>query len=367
MSSTSVNQSRSRSYTLPFFAPDSFWNTPIQPEAAVDARSGQWIEMLREAQGGRGLHINLLEWTIPVFFADADTSRYDLHPKLPRCPLSQGHMIASERKLGPDHPCGLHASVAGGVPIPLEAVPDPRHDAHMAVVDVDEGRAYDFWQCRREEDGSWHTNSAISYELDGPGVFAEEDLGGIENDESIHLYGPCRASGVPLLAGLILEDEIRAGRIAHKLAFACPVPALQEYVNPPATWTDGWLPGGVPEGCVLQLDPDLDLSTFQLPAAALTVAKALQEFGAVLVDYAGSVTLGGELLDPHPGRSWNGLLEEWALGDLPFTHFRILETGPRVPKGSHPVYHQGMSRLFYEYLEKQGERAIPAREKTFRN
>ncbi|MDF3129500.1 hypothetical protein P0Y35_09870 [Kiritimatiellaeota bacterium B1221] len=347
--------------SLPFFAKDSFWNTPIQPDARPDSRSQEWVGLLADAQAGRGFHINLHEWTIPVFEADPTVPLVPLHPKLPRCPLSQGHMIASEEKLGPDHPCGLHVSVKNGVPIPPEAVPDPCHDAHMVVIDQKENRAYDFWQCRQEQDGSWHSNSAIAYNLDGPGIFTPSDLDGIENDESVHLYGPCRASGVPILAGLMMQEEIRSGHIRHRLAFACPVPALQQRVYPPAAWTDGWLPGGVPEGCVLQLDPSLDLSQFDLSPAARTVARALQEFGAVLVDYAGSVTLSGELLSPHPGRSWDDLLDEWALDHLPWSHFRILDTGPLETTGSHPVYHQGMSALFYKHLEEQGESVIPAR------
>jgi hypothetical protein len=347
---------------MPFFAPDSFWNTPISRVAREDVHSGKWIALLTESQGGgRGLHINLKEWTMPVFRAGKNTPRYHLHPKLLRCPLSQGHVLATEKKLSPSHPCGIHHSVSGGVPIPDEAVPDPRHDAHMIVIDEDEARVYDFWQCRREADGTWHTNAAIAYDLRGSGVFKPEDLDGIENDESVHFYGPCRASGVPALAGLIMEDEIRSGRIDHKLAFACPVPGLQQRVYPPAVWTDGWLPGGLPEGCILQLDPGLDLAAFHLSPAAQTIARALQEYGAALVDYAGGVTLSGELLDPHPGRSWDGQLGEWDLEKIPFQFYRILETGPLEHTGSHPVYHQGMSRLFYEYLEKNGEAAIPVR------
>jgi len=350
-------------FTPPFFSPDSFWNTPIPDTARTDNQSDHWIRLLTEAQRsrGRGLHINLKEWTMPVFQAGNQTPRHQLHPKLLRCPLSQGHVIASEKKLNPDHPCGIHRNIAAGAPIPDEAVPDPRHDAHMIVIDEDEERVYDFWQCRREADGTWHTNSAISYDLWGSGVFKPEDLDGIENDESVHFYGPCRASGVPALAGLIMEDEIRSGLIAHKLAFACPVPGLQQRVYPPAAWTDGWLPGGLPEGCTLQLDTSLDLTAFDLSPAALTIARALQIYGAVLVDYAGSVTLSGELLDPHPGRTWDGFLGEWDLEQIPFSHFRILETGPLEFSGSHPIYHQGMSRLFYEYLENNGEKSIPAR------
>lgn len=348
----------------PFFAPDSFWNTPIAADARADAESARWVRLMADTRPDGGMHINLHDWTIPVFHADASTPRHRLHPKLIRCHLSQGHVKTSEKRLTAEHPLGLHASVRGaeGVPIPEEAVPDAKQDAHMTIVDVEARRAYDLWQCRREADGTWHTNAAIAYDLDGPGVFRPEDLDGIANDESVHFYGPCRASGVPLLGGLIMRDEIEAGRIAHKLAFACPVPGLQRHVYPPATWTDGWLPGGVPEGCVLQLDPTLDLGRFGLSGAALVVAKALQEFGATLVDYAGGVTLYGESLEPHAGASWSGVLGEDDLFGLGWEHFRILETGPLREQGSHPVFHQGMSRLFYEHVEKHGADALIAME-----
>ncbi|MFA6285931.1 MAG: hypothetical protein WC661_01000 [Opitutaceae bacterium] len=345
--------------SAPFFSPGSFWNTPITANAAADPESARWIALLSGSQTAlRGLHINLHDWTIPVFRADASTPRHKLHPKLLRCHLSQGHVKTSEPHLTPDHPLGLHTSVLDGVPIPEEAVPDAKQDAHMSIIDVSARRAYDLWQCRREPDGSWRTNAAIAYDLDGSGLFTPADLPRIHNDESVHFHGPCRASGVPLLGGLIMRDEIAAGRIAHKLAFACPVPGLQRRVYPPAVWTDGWLPGGVPEGCILQLDPALDLNAFNLTPAALVVARALQEYGATLVDYAGGVTLYGESLEPHPGATWRGVLGEDDLGGIGFGHYRILETGPLTEGGSHPVFHQGMSRLFYDYIEKNGAECL---------
>jgi hypothetical protein len=339
------------------FAPNSFWNTPIPADAFTDKESGPWIRLLDEAQLGHGLHINLHAWTIPVFRADAHTSRYQLHPKLLHCRLSQGHVKTIESRLHEPHTLGLHPSVRAGVPIPSEAIPDSQADAHMTVIDESDRRAYDLWQCRREADGTWHTNAAIAYDLGGPGVFTPEDIAGIRNDESIHFYGPCRASGVPALAGLIMLDEIRAGRINHKLAFACPVPGLQRYVYPPATWTDGWLPGGVPEGSIIQLDPALNVAAFKLSPAATIIARALQEYGAALVDFGGSVTLYGELSE-----SWRGVLAEDDLFPIPLEHFRVLETGPLRVGGSHPIYHQGMSRLFYEYIERHGTQQLEALE-----
>jgi hypothetical protein len=268
--------------------------------------------------------------------------------------LSQGHVKTTEPKLDKNHPSGIHASVRlSGVPIPDCAVPDGEQDAHMSIIDTTARRVYDLWQCRRDENGNWYTNAAIAYDLDGPGVFTAADIDGIQKDESVHFYGPCRASGVPAIAGLVMREEILSGRIKHKLAFACPVPGLQRYVSP-ATWTDGWLPGGIPEGSTIRLDPLLDLDRFKLGSAAKIVARALQEYGAVLVDYAGAVTLYGELLEPHHDRTWDGILAEEDLFPIGFEHFAVLHAGTPSIGGSHPVYHQGLSRLFYEYVERHG-------------
>ncbi len=345
--------------TCPVFSPDSFWNTPIPAGAPTAADSDRWLRLLHEFQpGNTGLHINLHAWTFPVFRADAGTPRRQLHPKLLRCNLSQGHVKTVEKRLGSRHVLGLHPSVKKGVPVPKGAVPDKEADAHMCVIDTDARRAYDLWQCRQEEDGTWLTNSAIAYDLDGPGVFTREDIADIGDDESVHFYGPCRASGTPILAGLILKQEMESGRIAHKLAFCCPVPGLQRYVSPPAIWTDGWMPEGLPEGSLIQLDPALDLSRFSLSPAARVVTRALQEYGAVLCDYGGSASLYGELLEPHPGKTWRGSLGEEDLFPIRFEHFRVLESDRVQAGGSHPVYHCGMSALFYDYIRRHGTESL---------
>ena len=342
-----------------WFAPDSFWNQPLPPDSVADTHSARWCGLLAAAhaadptRGEAGLHLNLHAWTLPIYYADASTPRRALRPKLLECRYSQGHVLASRPYLHPAHPLGLHASVADGVPIPESACTDAEADAHLVIVAPHENRIYDLWQCHPETGGNWATNAAISYPLNGPGVFTTATIGGIHNGESVHFYGPCRAPGVPACAGLIRRDEIFAGEIAHKLAFACEVAALQEFVAP-AIWTDGWLPGGLPEGCVLQLDPHLDLSRFKLTPAARTIAQALQRYGAVLVDNAGGVTLYGEWLGPAETSGWNGLLGENDLFPIPFSHYRILQTPPVQHAGSHPAYHHEMSAKYYAHLRKHG-------------
>ncbi len=348
--------SQTRSH--PFFSPDSYWNTPIPAAAAMDPQSPRWITQLAEAARSTtgGLHINLHSWTIPVYYADADTPRVKLQPNLLHCPLSQGHVKTLEQRLRARDPqlqrLGLHPGVHDGVPIPRHAMPDSENDAHMTIIDTDARIAYDLWNCHRKADGSWYTNAAMAYPINGDGQFSPSDIAGIRNDESVHFYGPCRASGVPALAGLIMRAELEAGHIGHKLALASPVNGLQRHVCPPAIWTDGWLPGGIPEGACIQLDPTLDLDS--LPCAlspVRTIAKALQTYGAVLVDNAGAVTLYGERAAPE---AYPDLTED-ALAGIPLNRFRVLDTTAHSRTGgSHPIYHHEMAPFFYEHIKRYG-------------
>jgi hypothetical protein len=236
-------------------------------------------------------------------------------------------------------------------------MPDTGNDAHMSIIDVDSRIAYDLWNCHQKPDGTWHTNAAIAYPVDGDGVFSPSDIFGIRNDESVHFYGPCRASGIPALAGLVLRDELEAGRILHKLALASPVNGLQRHVCPPAIWSDGWLPGGIPEGACLQLDVTFEPDSLALSREAHVIVKALQTYGAVLVDNAASVTLYGEYAPPG---AYAGLVED-ALAAIPLERFRVLDTRANLrPGGSQPVYHHEMAFLFYEYLRTHGTNALNA-------
>lgn len=349
------------------FSPSSYWNTPIPADAATDPESPRWVAQLADAarKTTGGLHLNLHAWTIPVYYADASTPRVKLWPNLLHCPLSQGHVKTLESRLRSRDPHllhpGLHSSVLDGVPIPPHAAPDTENDAHLTVIDLDARLAYDLWNCHRSPDGTWHTNAAIAYPIYGDGIFHPSDISGIRNDESVHFYGPCRASGVPALAGLIMRDELEAGRIGHKLALASPVNGLQRYVCPPAIWTDGWLPGGIPEGACLQLDPTLDLGALSLTREAHIVATALQTYGAVIVDNAGSVTLYGEYASPD---AYPEGFTETALSKLPLNRFRVLDTRPHLGVGgSHPIFHHEMAPLFYDYLKTHGVSCLASAER----
>ncbi|NJK86228.1 MAG: hypothetical protein HC906_09910 [Bacteroidales bacterium] len=193
--------------------------------------------------------------------------------------------------------------------------------------------AWDMWGFRKRADGSWESNTGMKYKLDGSGVYDGDELNIVDN-ESVHFHGPSRAAGVPAIAGLIMYDEVVYDKeIRHKLAIATRFNALQEFIYP-ARWTDGFVEGGIPEGAVIQLNPDLDLNQFDLLPGEIIVAKALQKYGAVVVDIAKGTPLYAEGLWGHPGKSWDGILRKTeGINSIPLDHYRVLKTGETTKKG----------------------------------
>ncbi len=308
-----------------FFSDSSFWNTPLAASPEIDPGNAHFVSLLKQEPSG-GFGINLHKWTIPVYEVDETT---------PRCRVAKHALSAGEKESWDStrETFGHGPGFDDGVPIPKAAVPDPEEDAHFAVVDWKARRAWDTWGFRVKPDGTFESNTGMTYALDGDGVFRTEEFP-VVNGESIHFHGPSRASGVPAIAGLVLYDEVLAGEIRHKLACAIRFPAFQEFVFP-AAWTDGPVPGGIPEGAVIQLDPALDLSSFDLRPGEKVVARAAQRYGMVVVDYADGSTLYGEGLWGQPGRSWNGVLRDHGAGldRIGAGHYRVLRLPPVTRKG----------------------------------
>jgi hypothetical protein len=309
-----------------FFSENSFWNQPIEPDAEIDEKSPEWIGLLATEPNTPNVGINVFQWTIPVYEVDENTPTYTIYKhRLSR--EEQLHWDTEREYFGHGPEFGDH------VPIPENALPDPEMDAHFAVVDRKQNVAWDMWGFRIRPDGSFESNTGMRYSIAGDGVFNTDDSD-ICNGESVHFHGPSRASGVPAIAGLIMYDEIMGGAIHHKLAIATRFAAFQEFVFP-ATWTDGFTRGGIPEGAVIQLNPDLDLKQFDLTPGEMIVAKALQIYGAVVVDVAEGTPLYAEGLWAHSDRSWKGILREWDAGicTIPVDQYRVLEVGETVKKG----------------------------------
>jgi hypothetical protein len=304
-----------------FFSDGSFWNQPIPENPEIDPRSIHYINLIKDKGEGNFAVINIRGWTIPVYEVDNNTPRIRIRQR----EYSDEELRSEgwDKFIHPDENLSQGKEFGPEIPVPSHAVPDPERDGHMALIDRDRNLAWDMWDARKLEDGTWESSTGMVYPLDGDGIFQTEDFD-VKTGESIHFFGPGRASGVPAIAGLILYEEIRSGTINHKLAACTPANAFREFVYP-ACWTDGTTPDGIPEGAVIQLDPQLDLDQFDLLPGEIAVCRALQEYGVVVVDNGGAFAIYAEGLYGHDGRSWNGLLTGSGISQIPKEHFRVLK------------------------------------------
>jgi hypothetical protein len=307
-----------------FFNDSSFWNQPIPLNAETDPRNAGWIKLWETEPTGINFKLNCDKWTIPVYEVDSTTPVYKVGLRY----LSQEekiHWHTSKAHFG-------HGKGFDSIPIPKTASPDPEADSHMAVIDRERKLVWDMWALSKDSAGSWKSATGMVYPLNGPGVFFTEDIG-VQDGESVHFYGPSRAAGVPAIAGLIMYDEVMEGAINHKIAAASRFCGFREFVYP-AAWTDGFTEGGIPEGATIQLNPNLDLTKFDLTKEEIILCRALQKYGMVLVDIAQGQAIYAEGLWGQPGKSWNGKLREiGGISNIPYKSYRVLKIENSVKKG----------------------------------
>jgi hypothetical protein len=275
----------------PFFAKTSPVNQKIKPGAALAPGSSDMVQGLVASGSDHHFVLSVTRYAVPVYFAG---------PKTPRTTVRLTASWAPHRFLA-------------NVPIPSGAHPDPSSDGHLSIIDKATGCEYDFWQAAKGDDGDWVASSGNSTALSGTGIIRR---------------GAARASGFALLAGLILPSEIRRGQIDHALAIALPLTRSGPPM-PPATSSDGRTTGPqtIPMGARLQLDPSLDLSQLHLSDFERTIARALQVYGAFVVDTGGAVGMFAANPLAYKGNPYGGKLPLQPyvpLDDIPLDRFRVL-------------------------------------------
>lgn len=304
------------------FSAESPWNTKIAPDAKIDPDSDALTGVFADLNP---LHINMPEWSVAVYYVD--------QTQTPKKPVQALYPDQYGTGFGPD----------ALIPIPdgAKAAGPDLGSGYLAIVDRLHGMAWEMRQAGQyPETGGWFAGYGAKVDLRASGVNApwmEAPTPGVS--------GSPRPSGAPLLAGLIRVDEIKSGRIDHALAFAYPAVRTGVFVAPASTAleaTDGREPNpfGMPMGTRIQLNPDYDIDQTLLSPEAKIIARALQEYGAILVDEADGTVLFAES-GPEQLAAWEGVL---APGDLQllFTpefmslNFRVLEIGTPMPGKPRP-------------------------------
>jgi hypothetical protein len=300
---------------LNLYSSSSPFNTPIGDEPTIDPDSDTLVVSIVESLQ---MVVQVNQFSAPVYFADSSTPRQDVE-------LACGEVWE------------LGVTQMGNIPIPdwaeasfdVDGDPpvvgcgeDAGQDNFMVILDLENRCEYDFWQAR-QEDGMWVSSFGVGVEMDGTGV--------LDNGLS------ARGSGFAFLGGVIWPDELANGKINHLLSFSYEFTKEGGPVAP-ATDSDGvtTAESALPEGAIIQLDPDFDLSTLNLEPYELTIATALQEYGMILVDSGSAGPVGFYAIDPGSvtGDMWGDIwgdedfvaLENLDVSTLPF---RVLELGPQ--------------------------------------
>jgi hypothetical protein len=301
------------------FAASSVWNVGVGT-AAVDRSSARRMGALvtvikQEVSAGTGPWISDTSHSTPFYVVGKEQPRTAVK-------LDTGSWGAQ-----------LQAAFAEGVPIPQGAVPAAGTDGHMTVYQPTTDTLWEFWKAVHRADG-WHASwgGVMRHVSSNPGYYTGSSWPGITGPSGWN-WGST-ATSLPVIAGTIRIDELKAGVIPHALAMSIPEACARVFTWP-AQRTDGASRARncLPEGARLRLDPRLDLSTLDLPRMTRRLAEAAQRYGIIVRDVTHH-SVGFYAEDPtptgtNPYLGPNGLydgLRPWSfLPQFPWARLQLLK------------------------------------------
>lgn len=277
-----------------WFADTSFWNTPIPTNPAIDSNSAAIVAAAVTPFIGAATFSNSDAWGIS--YIDATNI------------AAKTYTVACTEYCTGD---------TISFPIPAGAQPTTGSDHHLVVVNGNQ--ELDMWLASYDATSdSWSAGVRVINDITGWGAYCPQGQ---------HCNG-AEASGFALLGGDIRPEEIQQGHIDHALAMITPY-TRAAYIACPATHTDGAYndPAAIPEGARVQLDPSFNVDAQSWPDWEKAIAKALQVYGAYIVDTGGALAVRG-VTDQNLGSdSWASVNTPKAanISDLPWDQIRVLQ------------------------------------------
>jgi hypothetical protein len=274
------------------FTNTSEWNRPLPQEAPVDPASDEFIgELVSFDPAHPWPRLIASEWAEPIFWARGGDAEFEISGLPP-------------------------------VRIPVSARPARTKDAQLTVYDLERGLV-----CKLEgatfADGIWSAAATSIYYLWSNGL--EGTLS--EADEPRNRGH----RGFPPPIHAVRLDEIQRGSIQHVLKVAIKRTAAR-HVYPGAGDEGG--PGLIPEGAMLRIKPGVDLQARGISGAALTIARAMQTYGAVIGDRSGlpmALKLENLLVEGSPA-AWPSLgIMPDSLMAIRFDDFECMSLGYHRP------------------------------------
>lgn len=308
-------------FQLPLFNPDSAWNQKVDAVAVLPGNDTQILTLYRVLRGDISnlqpktkipettwlfMDITYDDYSVAICAAGSGTQKvlvqdYCAIPSLntDKLPVDDKEKIvvpscsSAVRPSGPVH--------TGG-------------DGHLVMFDATTHIAYDFWQAttRQAADGSSLGGGQEGDSVALAGAVDRFDVRGLGRNPDGN--SSARATGVPLLAGLILPADYEKGKIAHALAVAVPGPRNAAAPDPsdPVRF-DYFYPASTTETDYYSRDPEAPaagqrlrlksrlmdetgavIDKNRLAPATKIFLEALRTFGAIIVDNAGAFSFYAE-------------------------------------------------------------------------
>ncbi|MGA2961767.1 MAG: putative Ig domain-containing protein [Candidatus Korobacteraceae bacterium] len=284
-------QSTTPGYTR-WYAPTSFWNTPISASASIDPNSAGMVSTAISAYASGAVLDNDNAWGLSYVYATASSKVYTV--------------VCTEY-------CNSSTTV---FPIPAGTLPNTGSDGHLSVING--ANEMDMWQASyNASTDTWKASEITTTTINGWGANCAEG----------QLCGGTDAAGFALLGGALRPEEIAAGAIQHALALTSPA-TRSGYIACPATHTDGQSSSSnaIPEGAQVQLDPSFNVAAQSWAPWQKTIAVALQQYGAFVNDTSGALALYA-VNDINSGNTtWSsvGMTKAPSLSWIPWSQMRVL-------------------------------------------
>lgn len=293
------------------FNESSPWNQAIPANAAIDPLSEAMITNLiwqfEHLQKIPSIGVNTRDWSSPIHLVDFDSA-----PKVDVVSLTGSAFYPT---VDPDG-----NGIAESIPMSPSAWADPQEDGHMILVDINKKQVYEFSRASFEE-GEYLASRVDFWDLSGLGV---REVSGPVLPHNYWMSG-VRGSGTPFIAGLIRYDEMQAGVINHALAissmntrkrnessghgldrelcgYSTGAPGQVGVASrSDGLWQDNgpveggwifpeynhWITGAsLLQGQRIRLKRHVDIEALSVGEAAKIVLRALQTYGAFVVDNA---------------------------------------------------------------------------------
>jgi len=277
------------------FKGTSYWNTPLG-KAPTDANNTSYINDAQVAAHSQGfMKLVLGRWAMPMYRARAADPVFRINP-------TAGPTVT------------IH--------IPRHARPMPTSDAALVVTDTATRQVVTLGGARfHRATHRWTARSVSRYFSDSNGIAQGLPTG---------TTGNLGHRGIPGSVQAVTMREIRRGVIKHRLEVywwetAAATPGGPEAYFPMTGSEAALKHGVVPEGIVIRIKRSVDLRTKHLTPAALTIATALQRYGAVVGDNSGS----GNNIKLQANANWKRVLVAGSLNTIPWSDYVFVKGGFR--------------------------------------